>query len=78
MTHLQVSTVITDVKFLYFLLNSSFPAVTSATVWALFLPPVKHSIYFNRTNVGGQDIITGNENRGAVLEDSCKKGNIRN
>jgi hypothetical protein len=55
-----------------------FSAVILATVWALFLPPVKHSVYFNRTNVDGQDTITGNENHGAVLEDSSKKGNIQN
>jgi hypothetical protein len=52
-----------------------FSAVTVATVWVLFLPPVKHSIYFSRLNTDRQDEISGTENHGAVIEDSCKKEN---
>jgi hypothetical protein len=50
--------------------------VILATIWVLFLPPVKHSIYFNRTNSDRQDEIAGIENHGAVIEDSSKKQNI--
>ncbi|PNF28260.1 Thiamine transporter 2 [Cryptotermes secundus] len=58
----------------YYQLNFiSFAAVISATVWALFLPPVKHSIYFNRTNIDRQDVITGNEHHGVIIEDSVSK-----
>jgi hypothetical protein len=83
MTLLWVATVITvswysDVKVLCSLLTISFSAVISATIWVLFLPPVKHSIYFNRINVDGQHVITGNENHGAIIEDTCKKENISN
>jgi len=54
----------------------SFSAVILATVWALFLPPVKHSMYFNRIHVDRQDEIAGTENHGATLGDSSKKLNI--
>jgi hypothetical protein len=53
-----------------------FSAVILATAWALFLPPVKHSMYFNRIHVDRQDEISGTKNHGAVIEDSGKKLNI--
>jgi hypothetical protein len=63
----------THIENLYFLLAVFFSAVVFATIWALFLPPVKHSIYFNRLNTSRQDEISGIENHGAIIEDSCKK-----
>jgi hypothetical protein len=59
-----------------FLIDCFFLAVSLATVWALFLPPVKHSIYFNRLHVDRQDEIAGTKNHGAIIEDSSKKLNI--
>ncbi|GFG28335.1 hypothetical protein Cfor_09087 [Coptotermes formosanus] len=44
-------------------------SVILATIWALFLPPVKHSIYFNRLHVDRQDEIAGTENHGAITGD---------
>lgn len=54
----------------------SFTAVILATVWALFLPPVKHSMYFNRIHVDRQDEIGGTKNHGATIGDSRKKLHI--
>lgn len=58
----------------YYQLNFlSLSAVSLATVWALFLPPVKHSIYFNRLHVDRQDEIAGTKNHGAIIEDSISE-----
>jgi len=58
----------------YYQLNFiSLSAVTLATVWALFLPPVKHSMYFNRIHVDRQDEITGTKNHGATIGNSISE-----
>ncbi|XP_069676610.1 thiamine transporter 1-like [Periplaneta americana] len=53
----------------YYELNFiSLTAVTLATIWVLFLPSVKHSIYFFRENRESQ--LEGIENPGVEIEDA--------